>query len=121
MSAKGSFTVNLAPQKDDAPAGRMVIDKNYTGDLTGSGVGQMISKRTDGSSAYFAIEEVKGTLNGKNGSFTLLHSGFMNKDSQSLDVEILEGSGDGELSDISGTMSIIQEDGQHSYVLEYKL
>jgi hypothetical protein len=99
----------------------MIIDKKYSGDLLGSGIGQMISKRTAGSSAYYAIEEFKGSVNGKNGSFTLTHSGFMSEDAQSLEVLILDGSGEGELKDISGSMSIIQDDGNHSYVLEYKL
>lgn len=49
MTAKGTFDVDLQPQDDaDTPAGRMVIDKTYSGDMTGSGKGQMISKRTEG-------------------------------------------------------------------------
>lgn len=54
MSEKGKFEVSLAPQKDDdAPAGRMIINKSYLGDIVGSAVGQMISKRTDGGSAIY--------------------------------------------------------------------
>ena len=123
MSAKGKFEVNLEPQKDeDAPAGRMIIKKTYSGDLIGSGVGQMISKRTDGGSAvYYAIEEFAGKVNGKSGAFTLIHKGFMSKESQSLDVVILEGSGEGELKNITGTMSIVQDGGNHTYELNYKL
>lgn len=123
MSAKGKFEVNLEPQKDeDAPAGRMIIKKTYSGDLIGFGVGQMISKRTDGGSAvYYAIEEFAGKLNGKSGAFTLIHKGFMSKESQSLDVVILAGSGEGELKNINGTMSIVQDGGNHTYELNYKL
>lgn len=123
MSAKGKFEVNLEPQKDeDAPAGRMIIKKTYSGDLIGFGVGQMISKRTDGGSAvYYAIEEFAGKLNGKRGAFTLIHKGFMSKESQSLDVVILAGSGEGELKNINGTMSIVQDGGNHTYELNYKL
>jgi len=123
MSAKGKFEVNLEPQKDeDAPAGRMIIKKTYSGDLIGFGVGQMISKRTDGGSAvYYAIEEFAGKLNGKSGAFTLIHKGFMSKESQSLDVVILAGSGEGELKNIKGTMSIVQDGGNHTYELNYKL
>ena len=123
MSAKGKFEVNLEPQKDeDAPAGRMIIKKTYSGDLIGSGVGQMISKRTGGGSAvYYAIEEFAGKVNGKSGAFTLIHKGFMSKESQSLDVVILEGSGEGELKNITGTMSIVQDGGNHTYELNYKL
>ena len=123
MQAKGQFEVKLEPQKDeDAPAGRMIINKTYSGDLIGSGVGQMISKRTAaGSAAYYAIEEFTGSINGKSGTFTLVHKGFMSKESQSLDVLILDGSGSGELKNITGTMEIIQNDGNHSYELNYEL
>ena len=51
MSAKGQFEVSLTPQNDEFSAGRMLIDKTYTGDLTGTGIGQMISKRTEAGSA----------------------------------------------------------------------
>ncbi len=93
MSAKGQFEINLTPQKDENSEGRMLIDKTYSGDLTGTGIGQMISKRTElGSAVYYAIEEFSGELNGKLGSFTLIHSGVINKESQTLEITVLEGS-----------------------------
>ena len=123
MSATGKFEVNLEPQNNDtAPAGRMIINKSYSGVLKGSGVGQMISKRTErGISVYYAIEEFTGTVDGKNGGFTLMHKGLMSKDSQSLEVLIMDGSGKGELENISGSMSIAQEGGTHTYELKYSL
>ena len=123
MSASGTFEVNLEPQQDEnAPAGRMIIHKKYTGDLEGTGAGQMISKRTDGGAAvYSAIEEFEGTVNGKTGAFTLIHNGYMSSETQSLDIKILDGSGSGELANISGTMDIVQTDGEHKYILDYEL
>mgnify|MGYP002338734374 CR=1 FL=1 len=123
MSVKGAFEVELLPQRDEeAPVGRMIIDKSYQGNLKGAGTGQMISKRLEnGYAAYFAIEEFTGKLNDKSGSFTLLHRGFMNPDSESLVITILEGSGSGELKNISGKMTIIQEDGKHIYELDYNM
>jgi hypothetical protein len=123
MSAKGNFEVNLVPQKnDDAPVGRMVINKTYHGDLNGTGVGQMISKRTEsGTAVYFAIEEFSGSVKGKNGGFTLIHKGYLSKESQSLEVEILAGSGTGDLNNISGSMVITQVKNNHFYELKYEL
>ncbi len=123
MTAKGTFEVDLRPQADgDSPAGRMVIDKNYSGDMTGSGKGQMISKRTEGGAAvYYAIEEFTGSVKGKNGAFTLVHKGHMTKESQTLDVGILDGSGSGELEKISGSMAISQDTNGHAYELAYEL
>ena len=119
----GEFSVDLSPQADtSSPAGRMLIDKTYFGALSGSGIGQMISKRTEeGASVYFAIEEFDGSLNGAQGTFTLTHKGLMSAEGLSLEVEILAGSGSGELQDISGSMTIIQKDGKHFYELSYKL
>ena len=121
--AKGVFEVDLQPQADgDFPAGRMVIDKTYSGDVTGSGKGQMISKRTEsGTAIYYAIEEFSGSVQGKSGAFALIHKGHMSSESQSLDIKILEGSGSGELEHISGSMAITQNSGGHSYELVYEL
>lgn len=123
MLAKGKFEVDLEPQNDEgAPAGRMLIKKTYSGDLRGSGVGQMISKRTSfGAAVYYAIEEFTGEVSGHSGAFTLIHRGFMSKESQSLDVEILDSSGEGELKNISGSMNITQKDGDHFYEFNYEL
>ena len=121
--AVGVFEIELEPQVDEgAPAGRMKIEKQYAGGLVGSGVGQMISKRVDGGAAvYYAIEEFVGSVDGKTGAFTLLHKGYMDAESQSLEVNILSGSGSGELTGISGSMKISQESGGHSYELSYRL
>lgn len=121
MTASGTFDVQLEPQSDQhAPAGRMLILKEYSGGMMGKGTGQMISKRTDGgASVYSAIEEFEGEVDGKRGSFTLFHNGYLSNDRQSLEVTIVAGSGSGELDGIQGELSIEQRDGVHSYVLEY--
>jgi hypothetical protein len=63
MIAKGTFEVNLTPQQDEeSPAGRMTINKTFSGEMEGTGKGQMISKRLEnGTAVYFAIEEFEGT------------------------------------------------------------
>ena len=82
----------------------------------------MISKRTEnGTAVYYAVEEFSGSLNGKSGGFTLVDSGYMNEESQSLEVTILEGSGTGELEAITGSMRIIQDADGHEYELTYEL
>jgi hypothetical protein len=123
MTATGTFEVNLEPQEDQAtPAGRMLINKIYSGALVGTGIGQMISKRTEnGASVYYAIEEFSGSVDGQSGALTLVHNGFMDKDSHTLDIQILPGSASGELANITGSMTITQEDGVHAYELNYQL
>lgn len=123
MSAQGTFDVSLEPQEDkSAPVGRMLINKKYSGDAEGLGIGQMISKRTNnGIAVYSAIEEFQGSVDGKMGAFTLIHSGYMSSETQSLDIKILAGSGSGELKGISGSLDIIKENDNHKYVLTYEL
>lgn len=123
MNANGRFEIELTPQQDDtAPSGRMVIDKTYTGGLVGKGVGQMLSKRTEtGDSVYAAIEEFVGEVDGKSGSFTLFHNGVMSKASQELTIFVVAGSGSGELSNISGSLTIEMVDGAHQYTFDYRL
>ena len=123
MTVSGKFEIKMDPQTDlSAPAGRMTLSKQYSGGLIGTGIGQMISKRTEnGASVYSAIEEFKGTLSGKDGAFTLFHTGFMSATKQELQVIIVEGSGSGELLGIKGELSIIQDKDQHKYELQYSL
>jgi hypothetical protein len=121
MQATGTFEVQLSPQQDEqAPVGRMVINKVFSGDLKGTGTGQMISKRIEGGNAvYYAVEEVVATLDGKSGAFTLLHHGEMSASEQSLSISVMPGSGSGELAGISGNMAINIEEGMHSYQFSY--
>ena len=83
----------------------------------------MIAAFTDtaGSAGYVAIEHFTGSVGGKSGSLVLQHSGVMNRGDAHLTVTIVPDSGTGELSGISGTLAIENDEGQHSYVLEYEI
>lgn len=80
--AKGTFEVTLTPQPAEGTAlGRMVIDKRFHGDLEAVSQGQMLSAMgtVQGSAGYVAMEVVRGTLQGRRGSFVLQHTGTMNR------------------------------------------
>lgn len=123
----GPFEVKLIPQapqgQEAANPGRMLIEKQFHGDLEATSQGQMLSGMTPikNSAGYVAIEEVTGTLQGKRGSFMLQHSGIMNRGTQQLSVVVVPDSGTGELTGLTGSMKITVEDGKHSYELEYSL
>jgi hypothetical protein len=128
--AKGAFDVKIAPLTlSDVAAGsalgRMSIDKQYHGDLEGTGKGEMLtamSADVKNSGTYVAVERVEGTLAGRKGTFCLQHLGIMNRGAQNLSIAIVPDSGTGELKGISGTLNIrIEEGGKHFYDLEYKL
>jgi len=125
--ASGPFDVKVTPQddqSDDPLLARMALDKQYHGDLEGTGKGQMLTAGTDvkGSGAYVAIEKVSGTLKGRRGTFILQHTGTMTKNAPQLTIVVVPDSGTGELKGIAGKMTImIATGGQHSYDLEYTL
>jgi Flp pilus assembly protein TadG len=120
--ASGTFSVNLAPQAPDASAlGRLTIDKTFQGDLEGTSQGQMLaaSTATPGSAGYVALERVTGTLDGRSGTFVLQHSGVMNRGQALLSVTVVPDSGTGQLTGLSGTMTIAIVDKEHRYGFEY--
>lgn len=124
--AKGEFTVKLEPQADasgDPKLARMTIDKQFTGDLTASSKGQMLSASTEakGSAGYVAIEKVTGTLSGHTGSFILQHNATMDRGTPNLNIIVVPDSGTGELTGLMGSMKIMIAEGKHSYDFEFAL
>ena len=129
MKITGKFNVSLNPMefyaegKNGINLARMSIDKTFRGELEATSKGEMLSAMTtvNGSAGYVAIEQVDGTLSGKEGSFVLQHFGTMDKGKSRLILEVVPDSGAGELSGLTGTMMINIEDGQHFYEFEYEL
>lgn len=126
--AKGSFTIQMKPAPAGEGAGRvavgrMLIDKQYSGALTGSGQGEMLSAGNPaaGSAGYVAIEHVTGTLGHFSGSFALQHAGVMHQGDSQLSISIVPGSGTGELAGIEGSFKLEIVGGQHFYELDYTL
>ena len=128
MNARGTFEVKLSPQPlsyktDDAMLARMSLDKQFHGDLEGTSAGEMLSAGTvtKGSAGYVAIERVGGTLAGRKGTFVLQHSATMNRGVPSLSITVVPDSGTGELAGLTGTMTIVIDEGKHSYEFDYTL
>lgn len=125
--ARGTFEVNMEPEppfleQDGVTLNRNAVRKEFSGDMAGTSEAQMLAAftGTPGSAGYVAIEHFTGSVDGKPGSFVLQHNGVMNKGDAQLTVTIVPDSGTGELAGISGTMEIDNNEGQHSYVLDYE-
>ena len=127
--AKGAFDIKMTPMPADEYAdgkalGRVAADKQYHGDLEGSGKGQMLTATggVTGSAVYVATERVIGSLAGRRGTFLLAHRGVMNRGAQQLEVDVVPDSGTGELQGIAGKLAInVTPDGKHIYDFEYTL
>lgn len=129
MKIIGKFDVDVKPLngytsgRHGIQLGRLSIDKQFFGDLKANSKGEMLSAMTPvkGSAGYVAIEQVNGTLEGKEGSFVLQHFGTMDEGKDRLILEVVPGSGTDQLTGLTGSMLIKIEDGQHFYEFEYSL
>jgi hypothetical protein len=126
--ATGSFEVSLQslPNTEvttDLQFGRMLLNKKFSGDLTATARGQMLTAMTSvkGSAGYVAIDHVTGELDGRKGSFVLQHSGSMNRGVPTLSIMVVPDTGTGELAGLSGTLSINIIDGKHFYDFIYSI
>ncbi|WP_313104028.1 DUF3224 domain-containing protein [Brevundimonas sp.] len=126
-NARGTFEVVITPVQpaegaaSDAP-GRMLLAKTFHGDLTGTASGEMLATMSpERSGAYVAIDRVHGAIDGREGAFTLVHRGLMDRGAQELLITIVPGSGAGKLTGIAGVFHLAIVDGVHNYDLEYSL
>jgi hypothetical protein len=127
--ASGTFEVKISPQPADkeeqegGAVGRMLLDKQFHGDLEATSRGQMLAVRTatEGSAGYVAIEQVTGMLRGRSGTFMLQHSGTMTRGVPELIVTVVPDSGTDQLEGLTGKMEIVVAGGAHSYEFEYTL
>lgn len=129
--ATGTFEVKITPEaqgpapEGGLPTGRMGIAKTFTGGMTGTAVGTMLSAgapRPGSAGAYVAVDQFSGTVDGRTGGFLLVHRGTMdNAGNGKLDVIIAPDTGTGALEGIGGSFSIEIRDGVHHYDLAYTL
>ena len=129
LSVTGPFEVRLAPQALSAVAepsglGRMSIDKQFHGALEATSTGEMLSwmDASRSSGGYVAMETVRGTLDGRAGTFALMHGSTMNRGEPSQSITVVPGSGTGALTGLTGRMVVdIAPGGAHSYRFDYTL
>jgi hypothetical protein len=126
--ASGPFEVKLAPsgeadKAEGSTLGSYTLEKQYHGDLEASAKGTMLTAGTDvkGSAGYVAIERVTGALKGHKGSFVLQHNGTLTRGTPQQNIIVVPDSGTGELTGLTGKLTVIIESGKHSYEFDYSL
>ncbi len=125
---EGTFEVKMAAlaaynTAADSGLARMSLDKTFHGPLTATGCGDFLSAMGSqaGSAGYVALERVTGTLEGRAGSFALMHRGVMNRGVPELLITVVPDSGTQALTGLSGTLSIRVADGTHHYQFDYEI
>lgn len=128
MFAKGSFAVKVTTEPpiediDGVTIARTTADKTFVGALEATSRVHMLGVHTKvkGSAAYAAVERVQGVLEGRRGSFVVVHAGSMRGGSFELRLPIAPDSGTGELAGITGEMTIDIVEGKHLYTIDYEL
>lgn len=130
MTTRATSTFDITawePQEYDDQDGikltRTHVGKAFHGDLEGSSTAELLMAVAPGGSAiYVGVERISGALQGKSGSFVLVHDASMAGDEQSLSLTIMRDSGTGELQGIRGAATItIDADGGHTLILDYDL
>jgi hypothetical protein len=102
---------------------RASVRKTYAGDLTGEGVLEyLMAYQPDGAAEYLGYERVTGHLDGLAGSFVFRHSGTYSRDQMVQTSTIVEGSGTGELSGITGRTELVAgHEQEHPFTLEFEI
>ena len=128
-TASGPFDVKLAPEPlsgvaEQSGLGRMSLDKQFHGALEAASSGEMLAFRDAalGSGGYVAMETVRGTLDGRAGSFVLQHSSTMTRGEPAQSITVVPDPGTGALAGLAGRMVVdIAAGGAHSYRFDYTL
>jgi hypothetical protein len=126
--ATGQFEIALDSQPLSGVAAstglaRMSLDKKFQGDLEAVSQGEMLAFRSGvpGSAGYVAMELVRGSLHGRQGSFVLQHSSTMDQGAPTQSITVVPDSGTEALAGLSGSLVITITDGQHAYRFAYSL
>ncbi len=124
LNAAGTFDIQLAPtgHAPDDSLQSLSLNKTYHGDLEATSRGEMLASGGPPSTSggYVAMERVTGKLAGRAGSFSAMQLGTMSTGTEPrITMQIVPGSGTGDLSGLYGTMTIAVTAGQHHYTMNY--
>lgn len=122
--AQGTFDIKLAPtgHAPDEALQSLSFTKTYHGHLEATSKGEMLASGGPPSTSggYVAMERITGTLAGRTGSFSAMQLGSMaTGTAPRITMQIVPGSGTGDLGALSGTMTIAVTGGQHTYTIHY--
>lgn len=79
-----------------------IVEKTYTGDITGTSVTQSVmAYKPDETASFVGIERIQGTVGEKKGSLVLQHLGTYEDGAAVATLTVLSGTGD--LEGVSGT------------------
>ena len=124
MRAECSFEVEVAdsttPGWADGVVQRTRFAKTFTGEVAGTSVVEAVMYGTPdaAAAAYVGIERFEGSVGDAKGSFVLTHRATILDGQQVAELQILPGTGTGDLAGITGTADLRPD---HTLTLHYEL
>ena len=109
-------------EQDGTRLTRTRLTKIFSGDVEGESAAELLMAygSEEGSAAYVGLERVTGSVHGRPGSFVLRHSATMERGEGKSSLDVVPGSGTGELRGLRGEASIsVEPGGGHSFTLDY--
>lgn len=103
---------------------RSEIKYAYTGDMVGeSELVYLMHYTAAGAATFVGLEYVTATLDGKSGTFVFKNTGIDNNMGTHITLEVVEGSGTGELTGLQGTVTttLAGEAAQYNIVFDYSI
>jgi hypothetical protein len=101
---------------------RASVKRAFTGDVEGEGILEYLMSYDDSKAHFIGYERVMGRLGQRVGTFVLQHEGIFEGDVARSSVSIVEGSGTGDLAEITGKGSYEADSSeQHLMTMEVRL
>jgi hypothetical protein len=99
------------------------LAKTFEGGIRGTSTARLLQAFSpDGSAAYVGIERVIAAIDGRKGTFVLRHSAVGSAAGGSMNVDVVPGSGTGDLAGLTGTFTIDRSpEGEHTYTFDFDL
>lgn len=127
--AEGTFKIaawqedTYAESVGDRKLTQADVRQTFTGDLEGEGsVRWQMAYRPDGTATWIGMQQVKGTLGGRSGSFVLQSAGTFDGSKAVGEWTVVAGSATDDLEGLSGSGTMEAPMGSEaSYSLDYHL
>ncbi|WP_328991546.1 DUF3224 domain-containing protein [Kribbella sp. NBC_01245] len=107
-------------ESDDVVLGRAIVGKIFSGTLEGTSSAELLMVSTPaGPAAYTAVERFEGSLDGRSGSFVMLHGATAEQTTSP--GQVLANTGTGELAGMTGTVTYEHDEEGPRITLDYEL
>jgi hypothetical protein len=110
---------------EGATFGSATVRKTFSGPVEGSSEARLLGVQAagEGSQAYVATERFDGAIEGRAGSFAMVHGGVMSRGEAIANwLVIVPDSGTEQLSGLRGDGAFdVDPEGAHTFIVEYSL